>query len=309
MIETNNIVHVKDGSFLEQLQQRDSVLIADQMRYGFRMDGVEENTLIALPDYSKEGFAQGWEIVDSIRLDTLKVHKAKKGHPATYDLQGSMVITTFDEGAYELPPLAVLKRAQDGAVDTLVFNTQTVDVKTMPVDTTTYEVHDIKPQIGYPVTFAEVAPWLGGGLLLAGLITLIVFLVKKHRKAVAKASQAEPPHIVALRKLDALRGDKYWKADKQKLFYSGVTDALREYILGRYGISAMEMTTAEIVDAMKDTDVPQELKDELKALFERADYVKFAKHVTDDEDNAKVVPFAVRFVTETYQAELEKEEA
>ncbi|MBR0361054.1 MAG: hypothetical protein IIX35_01595, partial [Paraprevotella sp.] len=37
-----------------------------------------------------------------------------------------------------------------------------------------------------------------------------------------------------------------WVPEKQKAFYSGITDALREYIAARYGISAMEMTTAEI---------------------------------------------------------------
>lgn len=305
MISDNNIQNVK-GSFLRQLQERDSVLIADQMQYGFHLDGLEEGTPLGLPDYSVSGFAEGWEIVDSIKLDTVKINKAKKGMPATYDVEGSMVVTTFEEGFYELPPLAVVKVAKDGTMDTLVFDTQTVDVLSMPVDTATYTVHEMKDQIGYPVTFGEVAPYLGGGILLAGLITLIVWLVKRHHKKVVEAAKLDPPHIVALRKLDALRGDKLWKADKQKQFYSAVTDTLREYVNGRYGISAMEMTTAELMDALKDENIPSELKEELKALFERADFVKFAKALSDDEDNARAVPFAVRFVTSTYQAEIEE---
>ena len=98
-----------------------------------------------------------------------------------------------------------------------------------------------------------------------------------------------------------------WVPEKQKAFYSGVTDALREYISSRYGVSAMEMTTAEIFSDMKGTDVPQELLAEVKDLFERADFVKFAKYVASDEDNATVLPLAVRFVTETYQTEVEAE--
>ena len=69
----------------------------------------------------------------------------------------------------------------------------------------------------------------------------------------------------------------------------------------------MEMTTAEIFADMKSTDVPQELLSEVKDLFERADFVKFAKYVASDEDNATVLPLAVRFVTETYQADVESE--
>ena len=98
-----------------------------------------------------------------------------------------------------------------------------------------------------------------------------------------------------------------WAPEKQKAFYSGVTDTLREYMSERYGIGAMEMTTAEIFDEMKSVDAPKELVQETKELFERADFVKFAKYVASDDDNAAALPVAVRFVTETYQAEIETE--
>ena len=68
------------------------------------------------------------------------------------------------------------------------------------------------------------------------------------------------------------------------------------------------MTTAEIFKDMKTTDVPADLREELKDLFERADFVKFAKFTASDEDNAKALPLAVRFVTSTYQAEIEDNE-
>ena len=45
----------------------------------------------------------------------------------------------------------------------------------------------------------------------------------------------------------------------------------------------------------------------LKDLFERADFVKFAKFTASDEDNAAALPFAVRFVTSTYQMEVEED--
>ena len=67
----------------------------------------------------------------------------------------------------------------------------------------------------------------------------------------------------------------------------------------------MEMTTAEIFEDMKATDAPVELLAELKELFERADFVKFAKFVASDEDNAAALPLAVRFVTSTYQIDVE----
>ena len=112
---------------------------------------------------------------------------------------------------------------------------------------------------------------------------------------------------MALRELDKYRGNRLWAPEKQKLFYSGITDTLREYIAARYDIGAMEMTTAEIFKDMRDEDVPQELIAELKELFELADFVKFAKFTASDDDNAKALPTAVRFVTSTYQTELDDE--
>ena len=297
-----------EGAFLEQIQERDSVLIADQLRYGFDLKQVEEGTAF--------GYAQlGDTLMTNIRvvspweIDTLKVTKQKKGLPKLYDIRSSIKITSFDEGNYILPPLAVLRMSKDGVADTLVFEPQRLEVRTMPVDTATFVPHDIKGQIRYPVTFKEVAPWAAGGLALAGLIWLAVWLIIRYRRTHdPEYMHKDPAHIVALRKLDKYRGNALWAPEKQKAFYSGVTDTLREYIADRYGVGAMEMTTAELFKDLKDTDVPQELADELRDLFERADFVKFAKFTASDEDNAAVLPVAVKFVTSTYQTDVEREE-
>ena len=120
----------------------------------------------------------------------------------------------------------------------------------------------------------------------------------------------EPAHIVALRKLDTFRSNALWVPEKQKDFYSGVTDTLREYISRRYGVGAMEMTTAELFEAADSVEgFPVEQLGELKDLFQTADFVKFAKFVASDEESATAVPKAVRFVTMTYQSELESQQS
>jgi hypothetical protein len=293
------------GAFLKQLQERDSVLIADQVLYGFDLKGVEEGTSFAFPQV-KDTLMEGVEIVGAWQLDTLDVKRAAKGSAGRMDLQGGIVITSFDEGEYALPPLTFQRISADGVVDTLVFDSQTLQVKTMPLDTATFKVHDIKGQMRYPVTFREVLPWLGLGLGIAGLVALVAWLIVRYgRKRNEEAEKKDPAHIVALRKLDKYRDSKMWAPEKQKAFYSGITDTLREYMEARYDIGAMEMTTAEIMKELKDTDVPAELQAGLKELFERADFVKFAKFTASDEDNASALPLAVRFVTTTYQADVE----
>ena len=39
-------------AFLRPLQQRDSILVADQLAYGFRLDSVQAGTFVGLPDFS-----------------------------------------------------------------------------------------------------------------------------------------------------------------------------------------------------------------------------------------------------------------
>ncbi len=301
------VIPVK-GAFLQQLQERDSVLVADQLLYGFELKGVEEGTMFGLPELPQKQ-NDTLMILTPWTIDTVKVVKPKKDGTSSLDLRGSIRIAPFEEGIYELPRIAVQRMTPSGVVDTLLFDPMRLEVKTMPVDTATFVPHDIKGQIRYPVTFREVLPWIGLAILAGLLIWLIIYLIIRwRRKSDPAYAHKDPAHIVALRKLDKYRGNKMWAPEQQKAFYSGVTDVIREYMSARYEFGAMEMTTAEIFDEMKSKDAPAELLEEVKDLFERADFVKFAKFTASDDDNAKALPTAVRFVTETYQAEIEAEE-
>ena len=294
-------------AYLKQLQPRDSILIADQVEYGFQLDSLAEGTAIALPEFGGAG-NDTLTLVRNWQLDTTATLRVRqpggKGRAQLYNVRGSIVLAPFEEGTYHLPPIPVLR-----GTDTLLFEGLDMEVKTMPVDTATFQIHDIKGQMRYPLTFRETLPWIGGVLLLAALTALLVWWLRRRRSDAAATAHKDPAYIVALRELDKWRGDKFWAPDKQKAYYSGITDALKTYIEDRFGVDAPEMTTAELFDALKGAeDLPADLREELRGVFECADFVKFAKHVASDEDNARALPTAVRFVTSTYQTVLEEEQ-
>jgi len=296
-----------EGSFLEPLQQRDSILVADQLRYGFVLEDVAEGTELRMQDYSK-AFGDTLIVVRNWKVDTLKTLREGRKGPARYNLRGDVVLAPFEEGTYHLPQIAIQRISPAGEIDTLLFDPQVMEVKTMPVDTAVFVPHDIKGQMGYPLTFKEILPYILGVLLLVVLVALAVVLVRRRRASQDGGAHRDPPYIVALRKLESFRGDKYWAPEKQKAYYSGITDTLREYIAETFGIDAKEMTTAEIFDALKDNGrLTPELFGSTKELFELADFVKFAKHIADESENAAALPLSVRFVTSTYQSELEEE--
>ena len=296
-------------AFLKQLQPRDSILIADQLEYGFQLDSVPAGTSLALPDFADASndtltLVRGWQL-DT--LATLRIRQpGRKDRALLYNIRGSIVLAPFEEGTYQLPPIPVLRDR-----DTLLFEALKMEVKTMPVDTATFQIHDIKGQMRYPLTFRELLPWIGAALALAALIVLAVWWIRR-RKALADGEAGagkDPAYIVALRELDKFRGDKFWAPDKQKAFYSGITDILKTYIEDRFGIDAPEMTTAELFAALREAkDLPDELREETRAVFECADFVKFAKHTASEEENTRALPTAVRFVTSTYQTVLEEEQ-
>lgn len=295
---------------IKQLQPRDSILVADQIEYGFQLDSVPEGTAIQLPDYQWRSsdsllLLRNWQIDTTARLRVRQ--PGSKERVRRYNLRGSVVIVPFEEGTYRLPDIVVLR----GGKDTLVFEGLDLDVKTMPVDTATYQLHDIKGQKRYPLTPREVAPWVMAFWLAAGLVILVVclLLVRKRRTTGEVAAVRDPAHVVALRALDKWRDEAFWAPERQKAFYSGITDTLKTYIEERFGVDAPEMTTAELFDALRDEkSIPADLREELRGVFECADFVKFAKHVASGEENARALPTAVRFVNSTYQTVLEEEQ-
>ena len=279
---------------------------------------MEEGTVL---EVDPSGAVKAKDAVSDWSSRTLSKRSQGAGLPDIKEEEMSIRLALFEEGQYELPPIVVVRTHPSGSKDTVVFDPVTVDVKTIPLDTASFKPHPMKPMIRTPFNWDEflytlgvIRNWLIGHwkeLLLAKwwLIALVVAICfrrnSERRSIVSAAEHREPAHIVALRKLDACRGNALWVPERQKELYTGVTDALREYISRVYGIGAMEMTTAELFREMKGVEA---LSDEqiamLKDLFETADFVKFAKFVASDEDTASAVPKAVRFVTETYQKEI-----
>jgi len=75
-------------AFMEQLQKRDSILIADQIRYGVVVKDLDSKTSIALPEFPESAFGDTLALVKGWQLDTLSggrtVHSrnAKAAQPA-----------------------------------------------------------------------------------------------------------------------------------------------------------------------------------------------------------------------------------
>jgi hypothetical protein len=293
----------QESAPLQSRLSRDSILIGDQIEWTLDLQlAPGESARISKPG---ETPVPGVEALGDMQLDTLQ---QKDG---AQTLRGRVTLTSFDSGSYDLPQLFVLLARTDGTIDTLTYAGPRLEVTTIPIDTATFQAYDIKGQIRYPLTFKEVIPWVGLALLVAALVWLLVRWIRmrrQHRDLFGKPVVQDPPHIVALRSLEKTRAQKLWQNGKQKQFYTQVTDALRQYIAERYGIPALEQTSAEMFRDLQDKEVASAVTDPLKELFGTADFVKFAKHTATDQENENAIPTAIRFVNETYMSQIENEE-
>lgn len=257
------------------------------------------------PHY-KDTLTRNIEIVSMTAVDTL-INKSEN----IVEMLQSLTVTSFDSGYYYVPPI----KFQYQPIDDTVFREAStiplyLKVHTMEVDTTR-AIKAIKPPLGAPLTFREILPWL-----LAGLGTLIVIFLaiytyirwKKNKPLFRiRPKVILPPHVVAMNGLENLKGKKLWQAGKVKDYYTELTDILRNYIEERYDVTAVEMTTEEILEGLKNTDAPKKSVDQLARTLVLADLVKFAKENPQPLDNDISMNSSIEFV-KTTRSEREIEE-
>lgn len=164
----------------------------------------------------------------------------------------------------------------------------------------------IHSQKDLPFIFAEIRDYVVYGaitlIILALLVWLLVWYIRRtlsRREAIVKPGPKIPPHVVAIKALVELKNCKLWQNGKYKQYYTALTDILRVYIGGRWGIGAMEMTTDEIIAALRDVELPLESRSNLVSIMRTADMVKFAKAEPAAEDNEDNYTKAYYFVENT----------
>jgi len=257
------------------------------------------------PHY-KDTLTRNIEIVSMTAVDTL-INESEN----IVEMLQSLTVTSFDSGYYYVPPIKFQYQPID---DTVFTEASTIPlylkVHTMEVDTT-QAIKPIKPPLGAPLTFREILPWL-----LAGLGTLIVIFLATYTYIRWKKNKPLfrirpkiilPPHVVAMNGLENLKGKKLWQAGKVKDYYTELTDILRNYIEDRYDVTAVEMTTEEILEGLKNTDAPKKSVDQLARTLVLADLVKFAKENPQPLDNDISMNSSIEFV-KTTRSEREIEE-
>ena len=273
-----------------------SIQIGEQAR--LRLSVAQPTNLQVTVPILSDTITKGIEIVEMVKADTISLSDSRI--QVNYDY----LITSFDSGFYFIPSYAYA-----AAGDTLQTAPLGLSVTTVTVNPETDDVKAIKPIMDAPFYWSELFTWVGYFLLAFLVVSLIIFVLLKYvfKKKVPFIDQTPqpviPPHIVALEKLEEIKVQKIWQCGDIKVFYTQVTDVLRVYLEGRFGINAMELTSDEIMALVKKEPGLNEVRAALKDLLTLADLVKFAKMVPLENENERSLLTAFDVVDKTKPVE------
>ena len=255
---------------------------------------VKENSKVEFPQFKPSEFVTpGVEVLTGQTMDDKELDNGCVEKSMVYTL------TSFDDTLYYLPPLTV-------KVDGKPYQSKSLALKvlTIEVDTTHAEqFFGPKDVQDNPFLWSDwsLSFWLS--ILLLILMALVYYLyirmrdnkpIITHIRIVKKLL----PHQKAMKEIEQIKADKMVSSENPKEYYTKLTDTLRKYIEERYGFSAMEMTSSEIIEKLTATQDQKALA-ELRQLFTTADLVKFAKYSTLINENDMNLVNAIEFINQT----------
>lgn len=278
-----------------------SIRIGEQIHWTVAVE-VDSTDLVIFPE--GQTFSP-LETVEAFTTDTTRKN-------SRILLQKTYALTQFDSGAYLLPTQRIDINGKGYFTDSLL-----ISVASVPVDTVNQKMYDIKPMMGVEANRFGWLKWLGFGLLGALLAGALYWYVLRKKPLTEEAQQALlPPYERALKELKRLEASRYLIQDEFKQYYTELTDIVRAYLEEEVHISALESTTAQLLDKLEllrdsgKLDLEEDTLIQFRKILETADLVKFAKSkppVQKAEDDRASIEQIVRKTKEALPEPTEEE--
>jgi hypothetical protein len=271
------------------------IYIGDQIGFTVTIDKPEGLNL-QLPLF-KDTIAKSIEIITGPKIDS----SAENGRIKVIQ---KYLITSFDSGRYQVPPVFAEMKNENG-LKRFYSDYSLLEVlrsRIAPADTAS-KIFDIVRPYRAPVTIGEILPWILIGSVIAVLVWFGLKLLKKFKRSDRKAEIViipDPAHIIAFRELEKLREEKLWQKNEVKLYYTRVTEILRQYLENRFRVYSLELTTRETLDALVKSGFKRDGSyNQLKNILTSADLVKFAKYTPLPEEHESIFSDSWNFVQVT----------
>lgn len=218
------------------------------------------------------------------------------------EVKQDIILQSFDSGVYHLNPIMYV-------VGNDTFRSNRLAIKVFPVAIDSLEtIHDYADVSDIDRHFVDYLPdfiadyglWILALLVLLAAAGYVFYLLKRKKNPFAPApAKPVPPYERAVSELNLLRNEKLCENGQEKEYYTRLTDILRTYLNGRFGVNAMEMTSTQIREVVDSREETRLSKENMERVLEIADFVKFAKVRPLPDDNVRAFNSAMQFVEDT----------
>jgi hypothetical protein len=263
----------------------------------------------------------GWPQTDGdtlpggLQLLRVNHHDSTMAPDGIVHYRRQILVTAFDSGTYRIDSLPI-QYLPSGSGQPAEYNHDPIQIRfILPALDKDASIRDIKGPFRAPITFWEIILRV---LLLGALILLVVAVIrrmKNRRKEIPASASPETirhiqdPCTIALDALKYLRQSTILTDHGPKVYHTQLSAILRSYIRDVFSVDAHELTTRQIMRALKPlTAITEAQYERLQLLLMTADLVKFARLVPDREESLALTDEAILFVTETAPVHLPERE-
>lgn len=272
------------------------ISIGDQIKFTITVDK-PTNVKISIPVF-KDTLTRNIEIISGPKTDS------------SVQLDGRIrliqkyLVTSFDSGQYQVKPVYAETKDAGGLKRFYsdYSSLKVMRVKIAPPDSTA-KIFDIIKPYRAPLTVGEILPWLLIAIITAALVWLAIRFfrkIKKSDKEYVPYVAPDPAHIIAFRELEKLKSEELWQKGDTKLYYTRLTEILRQYLENRFRVYSLELTTEEtLVELIRAGFKKNSGYNDLKSVLTGADLVKFAKYKPMADENETHFQNSWNFVDST----------
>ncbi|MCD6336691.1 MAG: hypothetical protein J7M01_00470 [Candidatus Marinimicrobia bacterium] len=263
----------------------EKLYIGDRIKLNYTISGGERHVFV-LPDVQM--WIKDLEIIDVQASERIKKHR--------HFIDLNVEAVKFDTGFVHIPAMPIIKTDSTGfgKPDTIFTPEKYLYIYSM-LDSSAAPVAMTPPLPLALMTWWEFTIALF--LLAVSVFLLILGIKHKSKKKQVIEENWETPKEKAEHYLSALEKKNYPDKEKWKQFYLELTYISRDYFENIYFIHLQELTTSELIPALKE-HVDAEFMNDLQTFFQYADLVKFAKGVAS-HDNCDEHLKLVRQIIET----------
>lgn len=266
-------------------------LIGDQIKYSLVIK-MSNDVFIINPF-----FRDTLKNIDVVSIDGPNIEESGQQKVVKY----LTVLSRFDSATITIPSIRIEYRTKnDTTLKSIESNSVTFNVHRMDVSVEE-EIKDIKPPIRLFDYYFLI-------YILVGLIILSIlvyyFIWRKYFRSkkeiiVLKKEEKLLSYQIALKKLEQLESEQLWKNGFVKEYHSRITEIIREYFEKQFGLPALESTTSESLQLLKQHPQAVKVLDITEQFLNNADLVKFAKYIPMETVNIEMMNQAKSIVKKT----------